>query len=62
MSNGPISQTAGAKVVIDDPNTIPRPDENGIDLQPNTASSISVKKVNIAQNITIHPNWSYFRK
>ena len=50
MSNGPISQTAGAKVVIDDPNTIPRPDENGIDLQPNTANSISVKKVNRASS------------
>ena len=45
MSNGPISQTAGAKVVIDDPSSVARPDENGIDLQPNTASSISVKKV-----------------
>ena len=55
MSNGPISQTAGAKVVIDDPNTIPRPDENGIDLQPNTASSISVKRVNISQDLIIHP-------
>ena len=56
MSNGPISQTAGAKVVIDEPNTIARPDENGIDLQPNTASSISVKKVDISQDIIVHPN------
>ena len=40
-----LSKNAGAKIVIHDPNLPPLPDEYGIDMQPNTASSIAVQTV-----------------
>ena len=40
-----LSKKAGARLVIHDPDSPPLADEYGIDLQPNTASSISVQQV-----------------
>jgi hypothetical protein len=40
-----LSKNAGAKIVIHDPTLPPLPDEYGIDMQPNTASSIAVQTV-----------------
>ena len=44
-----LSKRAGAKVVVHDPNTAPLPDEYGLDLQPNTASSMAVQKTDITR-------------
>ena len=44
-----LSKRAGARVVIHDPATAPLPDEYGLDLQPNTASSMSVQTTNITR-------------
>ncbi len=40
-----LSKNAGAKIVVHDPSLPPLPDEYGIDMQPNTASSIAVQTV-----------------
>jgi len=40
-----LSKNAGAKIVIHDPYLPPLPDEYGLDMQPNTASSIAVQTV-----------------
>ena len=40
-----LSKKAGARLVIHDPHSTPLPDEYGVDLQPNTASSISIQRV-----------------
>ena len=40
-----LSKNAGAKIVIHDPTLPPLPDEHGVDMQPNSASSISVQTV-----------------
>jgi hypothetical protein len=40
-----LSKNAGAKIVIHDPTLPPLPDEYGIDMQPNSASSIAVQTV-----------------
>jgi len=40
-----LSKNAGAKVVIHDPTLPPLPDEYGIDMRPNTGSSIAVQTV-----------------
>ncbi len=39
------SKNAGAKIVIHDPYLPPLPDEYGIDMQPNTASSVALQTV-----------------
>ena len=43
-----LSKKAGDKIVIHDPTLPPLPDENGIDMQPSSASSIAVQTVLIA--------------
>ncbi len=40
-----LSKKAGARLVIHDVYHTPYPDEDGVDLQPNTASSVSVHMV-----------------
>jgi hypothetical protein len=40
-----LSKSAGARIVIHDPLSPPLPDEYGLDLRPNTASSIAIQKV-----------------
>ena len=40
-----LSKKAGARLVIHDPAVPPLADEYGIDLQPNTASSVSIQQV-----------------
>ena len=40
-----MTKSAGAKIVVHDPSMAPMPDEHGIDLQPNTGSSIAVHAV-----------------
>lgn len=45
-----LSKKAGARLVIHDPNSPPLPDEYGLDLQPNTASSISIQRVSNTLN------------
>ncbi len=40
-----LSKNAGAKIVVHDPSLPPLPDEFGIDMQPNSASSIAVQTV-----------------
>jgi hypothetical protein len=42
-----LTKNAGAKIVVHDPSMAPMPDEYGIDLQPNTGSSIAVQAVRI---------------
>ena len=44
-----LSKRAGARVVIHDPETAPLPDEYGLDLRPNTASSMSIQKTDISR-------------
>ena len=41
-----LSKKGGARIVIHDPANPPLPDEYGVDLQPNTASSLAIQKVN----------------
>ena len=41
-----LSKNAGAKIVVHDPSLPALPDEYGIDMQPNTASSIAIQTVN----------------
>ena len=40
-----LSKKAGARLVIHDPARLPLADENGIDLQPNTATSMAIQQV-----------------
>jgi len=40
-----LSQKAGARLVVHDSSHAPYPDEFGIDLQPNTASSLAIQMV-----------------
>lgn len=40
-----LSKSAGAKIVVHDPDLPALPDEYGIDMQPNTASSIAIQTV-----------------
>ncbi len=40
-----LSKNAGARVVIHDPNSAALPDQTGVNLQPNTATSIAIQKV-----------------
>jgi hypothetical protein len=40
-----LSKKAGARMVLHDPTVAPLPDEYGIDLSPNTASSVAVQMV-----------------
>ncbi len=40
-----LSKNAGAKIVVHDPTLPPLPDEYGIDMEPDTASSIAVQTV-----------------
>jgi hypothetical protein len=47
-----LSKNAGAKVVIHDPTLPPLPDEYGIDMRPNTGSSIAVQTV--SNNLISH--------
>jgi hypothetical protein len=42
-----LSKKAGARMVLHNPNITALPNEYGIDLQPNTASSISIQMVKI---------------
>jgi hypothetical protein len=42
-----LAKRAGIRMVIHDPSAIPMADEFGMDLQPNTASSVSVQMVYI---------------
>jgi hypothetical protein len=58
-----LSKRAGARVVIHDPKTAPLPDEYGLDLQPNTASSMSIQTTNITRlekpyTPECTPNWN----
>ena len=45
-----LSKKAGARLVIHDPAVPPLADEYGIDLQPNTASSISIQQALLFTN------------
>jgi len=45
-----LSKNAGSKLVLHDPSLPPLPDEYGIDLQPNTASSIALQTVRLIFN------------
>ena len=47
-----LSKNAGAKIVVHDPTLPPLPDEYGIDLQPNSASSIAIQTVRLAFILT----------
>ena len=40
-----LSKKAGVRLVIHDPSMPPSPNEFGIDLEPNTASSIAIQQV-----------------
>ena len=40
-----LSKKAGGKIVVHDPNTPPLPNEYGLELRPNTASSIAVQVI-----------------
>ena len=40
-----LSKKAGARLVIHDPKSPPLADEYGVDLQPNTATSVSIQQV-----------------
>ena len=40
-----LSKNAGAKIVVHDPSLPPLPDEYGIDMPPNTDSSIAIQTV-----------------
>ena len=40
-----LTMKSGARIILHDSNVNPLPDENGIDLEPNTAASIGVKMV-----------------
>ena len=48
-----LSKQAGARIVIHDPANPPLPDEYGMDLRPNTASSIAVQLTNITADYAI---------
>ena len=43
-----LSRKAGARVVVHDPSNPPLADEYGLDLRPNTASSIAIQIVSIS--------------
>ncbi len=45
-----LSKKAGVRLVVHDPELAPLPDEYGVDLQPNTASSISIRLVKTRQS------------
>ena len=42
-----LSKKAGARLVIHDASTLPLVDEYGMDLQPNTASSVAIQQAKI---------------
>ncbi|XP_040583485.1 epithelial sodium channel subunit gamma-like [Lepeophtheirus salmonis] len=42
-----LSEKAGVRIIIHEPGDFPLPDENGIDLQPGTATSIAIQKSDI---------------
>ena len=42
-----LTPNAGAKLVIHESQSPPLPDDKGIDLQPNTETSVAIQKVNI---------------
>ena len=44
-ADGPLTKTAGARIVVHDPRDLPRVDEDGMNLEPNTASSIGYQRV-----------------
>ena len=48
-----LSKNAGAKIVVHDPTLPPLPDEYGIDLQPNSASSIAIQTVRFPKFYTV---------
>ena len=48
-----LSKNAGATIVIHDPALLPLPDEYGIDMQPNTVSSIAIQTVMDQSDIVI---------
>ena len=50
---GKLSKNAGAKIVIHDTTLPPLPDEYGIDMQPNSASSIAIQTVHILLDLII---------
>ena len=54
-----LSENAGVKIVVHDPSLPPIPDDYGIDLQPNTASSIAVQTVLFSQLILSHARLFY---
>ena len=51
-----LSKQAGARIVIHDPTNPPLPDEYGMDLRPNTASSISVQMVGKLYSVIVKAN------
>ena len=56
-----LSKKAGGKIVIHDPNTPPLPNEYGLELRPNTASSIAVQVI-IYLDEFILSSINYFKK
>lgn len=54
-----LSEKAGVKIVVHDPSQPPMPDEFGIDLQPNTGSSVAVQTVLIVFELFYFDTW-YF--
>ena len=56
-----LSKKAGGKIVIHDPNTPPLPNEYGLELRPNTASSIAVQVI-IYQSQFIFSSIKVFQK
>ena len=42
-----LSKKAGARVIVHDPENPPLADEDGLDLRPNTASSIAIQVVSV---------------
>ena len=56
-----LSKKAGGKIVIHDPNTPPLPNEYGLELRPNTASSIAVQVI-IYQSQSIFSSIKVFQK
>ena len=52
-----LSKKAGARLVIHDPKSPPLADEYGVDLQPNTATSVSIQQV---RNVMYNQGKFYF--
>ena len=53
-----LSKRAGMRLVLHDPKTPPLPEEEGLDLAPNTASSVAVQMV--TQTVNILESVSYY--